>query len=121
KLRGYRIELGEIEATLLRQEGVTAAAVALREDRPGDKRLVGYVTPETLDGPALREKLRALLPEYMMPAAVVVLAKLPLTPSGKVDRKALPAPALPAADEAATDAPLSPTEELVAAAVAEVL
>jgi amino acid adenylation domain-containing protein len=95
KVRGLRIEPGEIEAVLLTRAGVREAAIVLREVAPGDKRLIGYVTPlpgAELDGPALREALAAHLPAAMVPAAVLVLANLPLTPSGKLDRRALPAP-----------------------------
>ena len=95
KLRGHRIELGEIEAALRALPGVRDAAVALREDAPGDGRLVGYVTPmapSSVTAEACRVALRARLPAVMVPAAVVVIDALPTTPNGKVDRKALPAP-----------------------------
>ena len=88
KIRGFRIELGEVEAQLMARPGVReAVALAL----PGG-RLAAYVTGERLDGADLRAALAAVLPEYMVPAAVVVLAALPMTPGGKIDRKALPAP-----------------------------
>ena len=94
KIRGYRIELGEIQAALAALDGVEQAVVIAREDRPGDKRLVGYVT-----GTAIRPRrvaaLAERLPAYMVPAAVVVLDALPLTVNGKLDTRALPAPGVP--------------------------
>ncbi len=95
KVQGYRIELGEIEALLQRHEGVENCAVTVREDRPGEKRLVGYAVRKTglhLSSAELREYLRAKLPEYMVPATLVFMDRFPITPNGKVDRKALPAP-----------------------------
>jgi amino acid adenylation domain-containing protein len=94
KLRGFRIELGEIEALLARHPKVGNAAVMLREDVAGDKRLVGYVIPKK-EAPAageLKSFLKEQLPEYMVPSAFVMMEKFPLTPNEKVDRKALPAP-----------------------------
>ncbi|GLQ89075.1 non-ribosomal peptide synthetase [Dyella flagellata] len=93
KLRGFRIELGEIEAHLLRLPGVAQAAAIVREARPGHRQLVAYVVPnEELNIVSLRETLAGQLPDYMVPAAIVGLAALPVTPNGKLDRKALPAP-----------------------------
>ncbi|WP_460908686.1 amino acid adenylation domain-containing protein, partial [Paraburkholderia jirisanensis] len=95
KIRGFRIELGEIEALLTRCEGVREAVVIAREDQPGNQRLVAYLTAHEgyeLSVARLRNRLGAALAEYMVPAAFVVLAELPLNPNGKVDRRALPAP-----------------------------
>jgi acyl-coenzyme A synthetase/AMP-(fatty) acid ligase/acyl carrier protein len=95
KVRGYRIELGEVEIVLSRQEGVQKAAVIVRQDQPGDERLVAYVVPSgerALHRAALAEAARKTLPAYMVPAAIVVLPELPLTPNGKLDRRALPMP-----------------------------
>ena len=118
KIRGYRIELGEVQAALAGLGGVGQAVVIAREDRPGDKRLVGYVTG-TADPVTLRAALGERLPEYMIPAAVVVLEALPLTVNGKLDTRALPAPEYTDADH--YRAPATPTEEIVAGIYAQVL
>ncbi|MCA2235649.1 AMP-binding enzyme, partial [Mycobacterium intracellulare] len=87
KVRGYRIELGEIRSALAAMDGVERAAVIAREDRPGDKRLVGYVTGAA-DPADVRARLGQRLPAYMVPAAVVVIDALPLTVNGKLDTRA---------------------------------
>ena len=95
KLRGFRIELGEIESVLSQHPSIAQCVVILREDRPGDKRLVAYYTQRGEQTPSvleLRESLGSKLPEYMVPAAYVRLDALPLTPSGKIDRRGLPLP-----------------------------
>jgi amino acid adenylation domain-containing protein len=96
KILGHRVEPGEIEAALARQPQVRESVVVAREFAPGDRRLVAYVTKrngEVLDTAALRTRLKATLPDYMLPSIIEVLDALPLTPNGKVDRSALPAPA----------------------------
>jgi surfactin family lipopeptide synthetase A len=126
KLRGVRIELGEIEAAIALHPAVAEAAAAVREDRPGDRRLVAYVVAAPGAAPptpsALRAFLARTLPEPMLPAAVVALPALPLTPSGKLDRRALPAPDV-AQEEAGRPfvAPRGPLEALLANVWAEVL
>ncbi|MGV0680738.1 AMP-binding protein, partial [Mycolicibacterium fortuitum] len=91
KVRGYRIELGEIQAALADLDGVQQAVVVVREDQPGDKRLVGYITGSA-EPAVVRAQLSQRLPAYMVPTAVVVLDALPLTVNGKLDKRALPAP-----------------------------
>ncbi|HSK79450.1 MAG TPA: amino acid adenylation domain-containing protein, partial [Thermoanaerobaculia bacterium] len=119
KIRGFRIEPGEIEAALAALPGVREAVVTVREDTPGERRLVAYVAGDaTAD--ELRRSLREELPDYMVPAAFVTLAALPLTPNGKVDRKALPAPELPG-PEGSYLAPRTPVEEILAGLWAEIL
>ena len=118
KIRGYRIELGEVQAALGAVDGVEQAVVIAREDRPGDKRLVGYVTGAA-DPAEVRAVLVERLPDYMVPAAVVVVAALPLTVSGKLDKRALPAPEYQDTDQ--YRAPTSPTEEILAGIYAQVL
>ncbi|WP_411083389.1 amino acid adenylation domain-containing protein [Streptomyces sp. cmx-18-6] len=122
KLRGFRIELGEIESALTALPGVRQAAAALREDRPGSRLLAAYAVarPGTdLDPRELREALARRLPDYAVPATVTVLPALPLGPTGKVDRTALPAPATSSADD--DDAPLEGAAAALAALFADVL
>ena len=118
KIRGYRIELGEVQAALAGLDGVEQAVVIAREDRPGDKRLVGYVTG-TADPAGMRAALAERLPAYMVPAAVVVLEALPLTVNGKLDTRALPAPEYQDGDR--YRAPASAVEEILAGIYAQVL
>ena len=119
KIRGYRIELGEVHAALSALDGVATAAVIAREDRPGDKRLVGYITG-TADPAEVRAQLADRLPPYMVPAAVVVLEALPLTPNNKLDTRALPAPEYIGAGRDYR-APASAVEEVLAGIYAQVL
>ncbi|NTW00309.1 MAG: amino acid adenylation domain-containing protein, partial [Oscillochloris sp.] len=127
KLRGFRVELGEIEATLRQYPGVREAVVLLREDHPGVRRLVAYVVladaslAEQEPAASLRAFAVARLPDYMLPSVFVTLAALPLTPSGKVNRRALPAPADSAEAEAIQQAPSGATEATLAQIWAEVL
>ena len=119
KLRGYRIELGEIETVLASHQGAKQCVVVVREDTPGDQRLVGYVVADpgaAFDRDAARAALRARLPEYMVPQTFVVLPALPLTPNGKIDRKALPQPQanVAAAGSGPGDALMTPVQRRVA-------
>ncbi|MEB4212249.1 non-ribosomal peptide synthetase, partial [Mycobacterium sp. 94-17] len=118
KIRGYRIELGEVQAALAGLEGVQQAVVVAREDRPGDKRLVGYITG-TADPATVRGGLAERLPAYMVPAAVVVVDALPLTVNGKLDTRALPAPEY--GDAGKYRAPDGLIEEVLAGIYAQVL
>ena len=118
KIRGYRIELGEVQAALSGVDGVEQAVVIAREDRSGDKRLVGYITG-TADSAGVRAALAERLPAYMVPGAVVVIDALPLTPNGKLDIRALPAPEYQDTDR--YRAPDSAVEEILAGIYARVL
>jgi hypothetical protein len=126
KLRGFRIELGEIEAVLSTAAGVSQAVVLLREDTPGDKRLVAYLSGtaemRASGEAAAREHARQHLPEHMVPSHFVFLDAVPLTPSGKVDRKALRAPMPVNAPAAAqSEAAMTPAQRRVAAIWREIL
>ncbi len=124
KIRGFRIELGEIERALATHPAVREAAVTAREDTPGDKRLVGYIVSQpntSITAADLRGHLAERLPGYMTPSAFVMLERLPVTASGKVDRRNLPAPAVGQSDAATYVPPRTPTEEEVAGIWAQVL
>ncbi|MFE3527104.1 amino acid adenylation domain-containing protein [Streptomyces sp. NPDC059161] len=123
KIRGFRIELGEIESALAGDPLTGQTAVVVREDQPGRKQLVGYVVPASAekrpDPAALRRRVGETLPDYMVPAVVVVLDALPLTPNGKLDQRALPAPDFTTASRGRP--PRTPREEILCGAFAEVL
>jgi surfactin family lipopeptide synthetase A len=122
KWRGFRIEPGEIEAALTGQDSVEDAVIIIREDT-GDARLVAYVTPgsSTPDTQQLAQALKASLPDYMQPSIIVVLDDMPLTPSGKVARRALPVPDYASIQTAPFVAPRTPTEEALVSLWQQVL
>ncbi len=122
--RGFRIELGEVESVLAEHPAVQQGAVVVREDTPGNKRLAAYVVNRpamAVSAGEYRTFLSSRLPEYMIPSAWVVLKEMPLTPNGKVDRKALPAPESGSESESTYVAPTNPTEELIAGIWARIL
>jgi Acyl-CoA synthetases (AMP-forming)/AMP-acid ligases II len=125
KIRGYRVELGEIEAALGELPIVREAIVLVREDTPGDNRIVAYVVlNQSFATPAdeLRRVIKEKLPSFMIPSAFVVLEAMPLTPNGKIDRKALPSPDQTRPDiEGAFVGPRTPIEEMLAAIWAQIL
>ncbi|MFN7945817.1 MAG: amino acid adenylation domain-containing protein [Blastocatellia bacterium] len=124
KLRGFRIEPGEIEAVIRKHPAIHDAAVVLREDRPGDKRLVAYVIAQPGGAPdagELRAHVRESLPDFMTPAAFVTLEKFPLQPGGKVNRKLLPTPDADEQTDSSFTAPRTPVEEMLCGIIAEVL
>jgi hypothetical protein len=124
KVRGHRIELGEIESVLGSHEGVKDAVVVVREEEPGEKRLVGYVVMREgsgLEVGDLREHAKGKLPEYMVPSVLVRLESLPLSPNGKVDRRALPAPDARGGVDLAFVPPRDALEETITAAWRAVL
>ena len=118
KVRGFRIELGDIEANLLRHADIARVVAVVREDRPGDQRLVAYLSlaeAATFDERAVRSHLRALLPDYMIPQHFVCLDAIPLLPNGKIDRARLPLPGTPSAAEKSHEGPRNPIEARIAA------
>jgi amino acid adenylation domain-containing protein len=125
KIRGVRIELGEVESALVRHPALRAAAVIVRDDaHSGRRRLVGYVVPRaaaSVTARVLREHLRGLLLDAMIPSTFVVLNELPIMPNGKVDREALPAPSYERTDDAVFVAPCSPTEITLAMLITDVV
>jgi amino acid adenylation domain-containing protein/non-ribosomal peptide synthase protein (TIGR01720 family) len=124
KVRGFRVEPGEVEAALLEHAAVREAAVLARSDGPGEARLVAYVAPTpgaVVDAAALRAHLAELLPAHMVPSAFVFLDALPLSPNGKLDRRALPAPAAPASALAEDAEPRTAAEAALAEIWAQVL
>uniref|UniRef100_UPI0038CC0725 non-ribosomal peptide synthetase n=1 Tax=Mycolicibacterium baixiangningiae TaxID=2761578 RepID=UPI0038CC0725 len=119
KVRGFRIELGEVEAAMAAHPGVEHAVAMVREDRPGDRRLVGYVVAgEGVEVSEVRRFVAQRLPEFMVPAAVVVMDRVPLTVNGKVDRRALPVPVY---SVGTSRGPQTPVEDLLCGAFCEVL
>jgi amino acid adenylation domain-containing protein len=124
KIRGFRIELGEIEALLAQHPAVWESVVVVREDEPGDKRVVAYVVPQveqSLTTAELRSFLKEKLPDYMIPNAIVILEFLPLTSNGKIDRRALPIPDLHSQREDKYVAPRTPIEEILAQVWTQIL
>lgn len=117
KIRGVRIELGEIDAQLIRHPAIREGAVIAREDVPGDRRLVAYFVPEQVEQVSIeniRAHLKAILPEHMIPSAFVMLERLPATPNGKLDRRALPVPDSASYVRRSYEAPIGAVEESVA-------
>jgi amino acid adenylation domain-containing protein len=124
KIRGFRIELGEIEAVLRQNPQLQDAVVNMWEDQPGNQHLVAYVVPNveiSITSNQVRDFLKDKLPDYMVPSAVVLLEKMPLTPNGKIDRRSLPVPDIQSSLTANFVAPRNPTQEVIAGLWSEVL